>query len=184
MSLVLRYRRLLLIVVVPVLIFLLLAAVTEDLMLKSIINMMRVAVSAGICAAYAPGAVTFVLSDEAIEPADWLGYGIVLTWLASFAITMFNIVWIAHGEPMAWVNTDVTNAMYFVSVGGGVCHLFAPGALKHQIPTRRWVQVGIAVAIAVFLSFAAAWLADLPVSFGNSGSGYDGHETLPTPHGE
>jgi hypothetical protein len=175
-----RYRRLQLVVVLPLLLFFFGAWVTDAVMLKSIINTVRIAVSAGITAAYTPGAMDFVLSDEEIEPGDWLGYGIVLTWLASLMITMFNIVWIAHGQPISWVNTDFVNFMYFLSTGGGVCHLFAPGALKQQIPTRRWIQVGVAVAVAVFLSFFAAWLVDLPIDL----RGLGGAPSLPLPRGD
>ena len=158
-----RLWRLLLVFMLPQTIYALIAYLTEAPAMTGIENMLELAIAGGICAAYIPGTVRFMLADDTIEPADWLGLGVVLTWTAGFLGTMFSIIWRSHGQPMSWINSDVTTYIKFMYICGGACHLLAPGALKRQMPTERWIQLGIAIAVAMFLSLVVAWAADVKV---------------------
>lgn len=174
----LRFRRILILAIVPNLVFALLAYATEDAFLISILNPAALSISLGVVAAYTPSSVKFLVSDEPPSAADWLGYGIVITWLAGIVSFFWSIYYRFHGQNPALLNTDIVSYIKWMYICGGLCHLRAPGSLREHVPKGQYIRVGgiIALAVFIFLLIANQSLIQTRVGYW-----YDHYDSSPTP---
>ena len=63
--------------------------------------------------------------------------------------------------PPWMVSTDFTSYFLFMRVCGAVFHLAAPAAIDNHIPPRRWIMIGILIALAVAIVMAISYVLDM-----------------------
>lgn len=146
--------------VLPQAIFGVLAYATEAATLIPALNIAMVALAVGVCVAFAPSMVRFFAGRGPVDRGDALSLGIFTTWFATAFSGVWSLTWRWMGQPAWLANNDLVSYFRFIFVCGAVLHLVAPGAIEDRIPPTRWVKIGGAVALVVFVAFMALWALD------------------------
>ena len=154
-------RRLLFLLLLPNAFFALLAVPSDAPWLIGILNGCSLALSAGVCVAFLPSVFAIFFKPTRLDRGDYLSFGIWLTWFAVIMQATGSIIWRSKGMPIWMADTDFTSYFLFMRVCGAVLHLAAPGAIDNQIPPRRWIMIGIIIAVAVLAVIAAGSLMNL-----------------------
>ena len=155
------WRRLLLLVAIPHIAFLLLSLPTTAPFLIGLLNAISLSLSVGVCVAFIPAMLAIFFKPHALERGDYLSLGIWITWFAVIMQAAWSIAWRARGMPLWMASTDFTSYFLFTRVCGAIFHLAAPAAINDQIPPRRWIMIGILIAVAVALAILVSYMVDL-----------------------
>lgn len=154
-------RRVLLLFLLPHAIFAGLALPTAAPWLIAILNGSSLALSMGVCVAFLPAMFGIFFKPGALDRGDYLSFGIWLTWFAVIMQAIWSMIWRWRGMPLWMADTDFTSYFLFMRVCGAVFHLAAPGAIDNHIPPRRWIMIGILIALAVIAVMLAGWMLDV-----------------------
>lgn len=154
-------RRVATLLLLPLVVFGVIAYFTSATQLIGALNGISLALSAGVCVAFLPAMHGILFNSKSLDRGDYLSLGIWLTWFAVIMQAVWSIIWRARGMPLWMASTDFTSFFLFSRVMGAVFHLAAPGAIDNQIPPRRWIWIGILIALAVSLVILASYMLDV-----------------------
>ena len=154
-------RRFLVYAVLPNLLFALVAYLTPAEPLIVILNLVLISLSVTVCFAFAEEVFRFIFMDVPLDKGYLLIVGIFLTWSASVLRSGLSIVWRWLGEPPWITNTDFTNYFLFLMIVGAVLHVLSPGSISEQIPPKRWIRIGAAAGIGVFLALMLLYASNI-----------------------
>jgi hypothetical protein len=122
-------------VLLPWAAFALLALVTSAPALISALNYAQFAASIAVCVFYSPVAARIAFQDRGtVEAADWLAFGIWLSWLRSVVLTTWSTSWRWAGRPLWLANTDIVAWARYTQTVAAICHLAAPQAVANRVP--------------------------------------------------
>jgi hypothetical protein len=79
----------------------------------------------------------------------------------------WSISWRYLGGPDWLLESDIVSYALWLSACAAVFHLAAPGAIGEMVPPRRWINLGILVAVLMFMSLLLGYVR-------RSGSGLSG----------
>lgn len=146
--------------IVPNIIFAVIALATNASSLILILNSALFAVAIGVCLAYGPPVGNILLSGRPFDRADWLGLGIFCSWFSIVVIRAWSISWRYLGKPEWLLESDIVTYALYLQLCAAVFHLAAPGAIGDRVPPRRWINIGIAVAVLIFAALGFGYMFD------------------------
>lgn len=146
--------------IVPNIIFGIIALLTPATAFITVLNAALVALSIGVCLAYGPPVAAVLIGTRRMDRADWLGIGIFCSWFAVVVNRTWSIVWRYMGRPDWLLESDIVSYALWLSACAAVFHLAAPGAIGELVPPRRWINIGILVALLMFLSLLLGYVFD------------------------
>ena len=139
--------------IVPNIVFGAIALLTPATGFITVLNAALVALALGVCLAYGPPVIAALTSDKRpMDRADWLGIGIFCSWFAVVVNRTWSISWRYLGRPDWLLESDIVSYALWLSACAAVFHLAAPGAIGEMVPPRRWINIGILVAVLMFMS--------------------------------
>ena len=146
--------------IVPNAAFCLIATLTSTTAFISVLNSALVAMAIGVCIAYWPSIAAVLMGTRPLDRADWLGLGIFCAWFGTFVNRSWSIVWRYLGRPEWLLESDIVSYALWLGMCAAVFHLAAPGAIDEQVPPRRWINIGILVAVLMFLPLLLGYAFD------------------------
>lgn len=136
--------------IVPNIIFAVIAILTNASVLITVFNAALFAIAIGVCLAYGPPVAAILLSQRTMDRADWLGVSIFCSWFSIVVIRGWSIAWRWLGKPEWLLESDIVTYALYMQLCAAIFHLAAPGALGDRVPPRRWINIGIGVAVLIF----------------------------------
>jgi hypothetical protein len=136
------------------------ALATSATALISVLNAALFAVAIGVCMAYGPPVLDTLWSGRPMDRADWLGIGIFCSWFSIVVIRAWSIAWRYLGKPEWLLESDLVSYALYLQLCAAVFHLAAPGAIGNRVPTRRWINIGTAVAVLIFAALVLGYMFD------------------------
>jgi len=150
--------------VVPNVVFASVALLTNATDLIVVLNFALVALWVGVCVAYLPPVIIILMDDRPLDRADILALGIFCGGFSIVIIRTWSMIWRIMGKPEWLLESDIVSYALFTSVIAAVLHLAAPGGLNDRVPPRRWISIGISVAILVFAGLVLAFMMQAPIA--------------------
>jgi len=149
-----KFKRFFLFFILPQIIFLCSVLALGGSQLIEIFNILNLSLAVGVVVAYAPVVFNSIFSDRPLDRADWLGIGIFLSWFATIELRTYSIIWRWMDQPLWLTQSEILSYALFCQTTAAIFHLAAPGAINNRIPTRRWINIGIAVTLVVIGALA------------------------------
>lgn len=114
-------------------------------------NSMVLAGSIGVSITYIPAAIQSIRTGKDMS-VQHITLGIAYAWSFSAAWRAWSLLWLLSNQPSWMINNDLV-AFFQAGIFRGSCyHLTAPGAIAPNIPSLRWMVLGIIVGTAVGLA--------------------------------
>lgn len=110
------------------------------------------ATAVGIC--YIPAVVRAIRRNEKAS-VQHIALGICYAWAFGALWRLWSLLWLTSGQQEWMVNNDLI-AMFQAGIFLGACyHLTAPGAIAPEMPSLKWIALGITTGIGTLVAF---WL--------------------------
>lgn len=116
----------------------------------AIANVVVLALSAGIVAAYTP-VVADALRQPFIDGPDLLTVGIFVGWASITVARAGSLVWRLAGSPPEWLDSSLWGIHIVLSGISAMIHLIAPAATAGRIPTQHWIKIGALVSLGILI---------------------------------
>jgi CDP-diglyceride synthetase len=120
------------------------------------VNAVGIVIGIYVLWAYFPGAVKAINGDK-LERVHFLVLGIIATWIAMIARTVYLWTWRYMGEPEGGLDHLSVAFIAFLIVVGGVFHLLAPRVLDGNVPRTSLSHLMWAISLGACLAFGI-WL--------------------------
>lgn len=146
--------------IMPNIVFGVIALATSATIMISVLNAALFAVAIGVCFAYGPPVLNTLVSGRTMDRADWLGIGIFCSWFSIVIIRAWSIIWRYLGKPEWLLESDIVSYALYLQLCAAVFHLAAPGAIGNRVPPRRWINIGVAVAVFIFAALVLGYMFD------------------------
>jgi hypothetical protein len=149
--------------VIPNILVILLNLITDPRPAIFVVGAINSSLAMGISVAFAPAIIRIFTEDRPLEKADWLAFGIWISWTSLAMRFVYSLIWRWQGTPSWMINTDLSVYISCMTTIGAISHLVAPGAIGDRIPPRRWIIIGLLAAAGVLCMIAIGYLLRVSV---------------------
>ena len=132
-------------------IFWILASIVPNHVILIVTNSLILASSIAVSIAYVPVAWT-TLNDNSSPRLQHIAIVIAYAWVGAALWRIMIMFWLMSGQPPALLNNDIMAMIQGIVFLGACYHLTSPGALGLNMPSARWLALGIVVGIASLMA--------------------------------
>jgi hypothetical protein len=134
-----------------IVLFWIIAPFVPRMHLFDLINALSFVLGLFVLYAYWPGVVEAYASRDELKRSHYLILGIVATWCAMIARTVWLWTWRFMEEPEGGLDHIGVAFIAYLIVVGGTLHLIAPKVLEGEVPRSSWATLTKGAIIGVTL---------------------------------
>jgi hypothetical protein len=132
-------------------IFWICASVIPNHVILMITNSLILAASVAVSIAYVPVALK-TLKDDSSPRMQHIAIGIAYAWVGAALWRIMIMFWLMSGQKAELLNNDIMAMIQGIVFLGACYHLTSPGALGFNMPSARWLVLGVVCGIGALMA--------------------------------
>lgn len=127
------------------------ASIVPNHVILMVTNSLILAASVAVSIAYVPVAWK-TLNDDSSPRLQHIAIGIAYAWVGAALWRLMIMFWLMSGQKAELLNNDVMGMIQGIVFLGACYHLTSPGALGFNMPSARWLALGVVCGIAALMA--------------------------------